>query len=324
MAEINFHFDIRVTKRQTRNALALLLLFSVCNELSSESVTLTTYYPAPSGVYTQMITTTNTYLARDSGKVGIGTASPGAPLDVFGINSGNGQSGAGSLVFRVQDGNSRPPIAAYGNIDATGFPDATASAIQVREVTGTGRSITTAGSIAVGGANGTVGSYVMGNFALGTASPAANQAFDIETPDQSKWGFTMRNQSGGGAGLQMFQGNAGYVFVATNGQYNMTLGPGNSFVGVGGAFAPQAPLDVYGPGGQGYILLRNTACNGPYYYGVGPNVNCPAIPGYSLTYATLMEGVYDNVQVVPYPTTSGGQAVYGAMLCCGAQGVPVY
>src|SRR5580700_334620 len=80
MAELNIRLDIRLTPKVFRGALAIMLLSGLAQELASESVTLTTYYPAPSGVYTQMITTNNTYLARDyainGGKVGIGTTAP--------------------------------------------------------------------------------------------------------------------------------------------------------------------------------------------------------------------------------------------------------
>jgi hypothetical protein len=74
MADLNIDLELRVTPRAFKGLLALALLSVLAQELSSETVTLTTYYPAPSGVYTQMITTGNTFLARDgAAKVGIGT-----------------------------------------------------------------------------------------------------------------------------------------------------------------------------------------------------------------------------------------------------------
>ncbi len=50
----------------------------------ADQITISTYYPAPYGVYREFKTTSNTYLATDSGNVGIGTTSPGGKLDVNG------------------------------------------------------------------------------------------------------------------------------------------------------------------------------------------------------------------------------------------------
>jgi hypothetical protein len=88
--EATLDFDPRIG----RGLLVLSLLLLSAGELASENVTMTTYYPAPSGVYTQMIVTNNAYLARDSGSVGIGTAHPAGTLDVEGsgnvlLNAGN-------------------------------------------------------------------------------------------------------------------------------------------------------------------------------------------------------------------------------------------
>ena len=51
----------------------------------ADQITLTTYYPAPYGVYREFTTTSNTYLAKQSGNVGIGTTAPGAKLHVDNI-----------------------------------------------------------------------------------------------------------------------------------------------------------------------------------------------------------------------------------------------
>ncbi|MBI4371256.1 MAG: hypothetical protein HY552_03045 [Elusimicrobia bacterium] len=77
-----------------------LLAVSVCSGiLYSESVTLHTYYPAPSGIYTQMITTGKTYLARDGEKVGIGTIAPTSKLHVVGDTYSSGNIVAGQRVY---------------------------------------------------------------------------------------------------------------------------------------------------------------------------------------------------------------------------------
>jgi len=61
-----------------------------------ESITITTYYPSPYGVYKELTTTDNTYLATQGGNVGIGTTNPGAKLDVAGRIW---QTGTGKSVF---------------------------------------------------------------------------------------------------------------------------------------------------------------------------------------------------------------------------------
>ena len=84
MANIRVQLDLTVPSLPARLLVAGVLLLCVAPELGSESVTLSTYYPAPSGVYTNMITTNNTFLARDGGNVGIGNAAPTQKLDVTG------------------------------------------------------------------------------------------------------------------------------------------------------------------------------------------------------------------------------------------------
>ncbi len=53
-------------------------------QASDESLTLETYYPAPYGSYAELTTTSNTYLATESGNVGVGTTNPQAKLEVTG------------------------------------------------------------------------------------------------------------------------------------------------------------------------------------------------------------------------------------------------
>lgn len=75
-------------------ALILIALFFLCwhpRPLNSETLTLTTYYPAPYGGYVSLLTTGKTLLARDGGNVGIGlgAAAPGVKLDVKGVGGGS-------------------------------------------------------------------------------------------------------------------------------------------------------------------------------------------------------------------------------------------
>lgn len=84
VAAVRIQFDLTLPSATSKAALIGLLLAIAAPELGSENVTLTTYYPAPSGIYNQMITTGTTYLARDTGNVGVGTTAPSAKLHVVG------------------------------------------------------------------------------------------------------------------------------------------------------------------------------------------------------------------------------------------------
>jgi hypothetical protein len=88
MAElkVDLHCRLTVTRGMLKSALLVFLAAGCATELGSESVTMTTYYPAPSGVYSQMITTNTTVLARNGGTVTVGdpSAAPGTPLIVNG------------------------------------------------------------------------------------------------------------------------------------------------------------------------------------------------------------------------------------------------
>lgn len=76
--------EISLAPRTLVLGLAGLLLLSAAPELGSESVTLSTSLPAPSGVYQQLASNSKTVLARDSGGVGIGGDPGNAKLYVNG------------------------------------------------------------------------------------------------------------------------------------------------------------------------------------------------------------------------------------------------
>ena len=74
--------------------LAILTALFICFHpklLGSEQLTLTTYYPSPYGGYAKLLTTDQTLLARDAGRVGVGNASPARTLHVGGTDSTRGQ-----------------------------------------------------------------------------------------------------------------------------------------------------------------------------------------------------------------------------------------
>jgi hypothetical protein len=62
----------------------------VTNSNAQETLTITTYYPSPYGSYNELRTYSNTYLATDSGNVGIGTTGPGEKLTISAPGSGYG------------------------------------------------------------------------------------------------------------------------------------------------------------------------------------------------------------------------------------------
>ncbi len=94
--DFHVHLDLSVPRRTLTILLASALLITVTPEIGSENVTLSTYYPAPSGVYNKMITTGDAYLATLAGRsVGVGTTSPLAKLHV----TGEIRSESGGLMF---------------------------------------------------------------------------------------------------------------------------------------------------------------------------------------------------------------------------------
>jgi hypothetical protein len=89
MAEIKIKLDLTFSRRVITSLGMAAVVFCVVPALNSESVTLSTYYPAPSGVYTQLITTGNTWLGRDGGIVWVGKyAAAGTRLTVSNGNVG--------------------------------------------------------------------------------------------------------------------------------------------------------------------------------------------------------------------------------------------
>lgn len=95
--------EIRFGRRHLVAAAALALVAFHPGELSTEQLTMTTYYPSPYGVYDQMRSQNDTYLAYTGGRVGIGTVSPSgtAKMDVRG----------NALIDNISVGHSNTPTA---------------------------------------------------------------------------------------------------------------------------------------------------------------------------------------------------------------------
>ncbi len=84
-------------------------LFSYSGIIDSETLTITTYYPAPYGGYVRMLTTDATILARDGGNVGIGTGAPSEKLHLATgnmlISNGNATLNNGVLAVNAPNGS---------------------------------------------------------------------------------------------------------------------------------------------------------------------------------------------------------------------------
>ena len=105
-----------------------LLLFATAGYALAETLTLTTYYPSPRGVYNELRTMGQTILAQTSGNVGIGTATPSQKLDVAGNviapfyydrdNTGYYLDPAGGSRLNYGDFDN---LHAYGTLDANAY-----------------------------------------------------------------------------------------------------------------------------------------------------------------------------------------------------------
>lgn len=95
-------FGVRLGRRELVALAVLAIVGAAPGVLSTEQLTLTTYYPSPYGVYTQLRSRNDAYLATAAGgRVGVGTNAPGAngKLDVRG----------GALVDNLSVGHTNSP-----------------------------------------------------------------------------------------------------------------------------------------------------------------------------------------------------------------------
>lgn len=106
METTEISLKLNFSRRQVTVLLAFLLLAWHPGFIGSETLTLTTYYPAPYGGYVSLLTTNQTLLARDGGNVGIGTAGPGSKLHVAGVT-------------QITDGVAAADTASYGTFGVT-------------------------------------------------------------------------------------------------------------------------------------------------------------------------------------------------------------
>jgi hypothetical protein len=75
---------MKLNKTLFFSSFSLFILACVWLYAEEEHITIATYYPSPYGSYRELNTYSNTYLARASGNVGVGTSNPTAKLEVKG------------------------------------------------------------------------------------------------------------------------------------------------------------------------------------------------------------------------------------------------
>lgn len=97
--EKKININLQLTGRELIIFLCLALILFPALSLNSETLTLTTYYPAPYGGYANLLTTSNTWLARENGLVGIGVRNPSAKLDIAGTTRIRSSNGLQSQVY---------------------------------------------------------------------------------------------------------------------------------------------------------------------------------------------------------------------------------
>lgn len=304
MAELVVRFDLKFDNRLLRLGLVGAALLAMAPELASESVSLTTYYPAPSGVYTQMTVTGNTFLARDSGGVAIGTsANPAANVMLMVTDP------TGATNTRVGIGTTGPG----------GWSNGTLAMLDVQGPTTIGRAGTPETGLTVQG----VAPELVGKFGAnpGIWASADNGVgggiligqnggfFDYEFTD----GFGMTTYNGGtglriagsggfGSGGPWTSGNGGNLYV------NGSIGADGGAPWVSGA-----SIDV------GNVILTRQGC-GPVAYdpAVAGSENCPAgkyvtnVSGHYANYYALGDGIDVAITVIGGGVTSA----QGTMLCC--------
>ena len=285
MAELTVKLDLSFGKRSIGAMMAALMIFSSAAEVASESVTLTTYYPAPSGVYSSMITTGNTYLARDGGGVTIGGAT--APP-------------AGGINF----GAANPTIQASSYIIMPGglyVSGGTAYFTNTTQMRGGVHNDVAASLELYGGTSG---------------NTEINGNGDV-TGSLTLYGPGLYNQSG----WQMIQGNAsdwlrinqsqGYPNgVAAYGPWS--FGTGGISVGAWNGSVPDGSIRA-----TGTVSVADATC-AEVQYNINGVTSCAAAGYGGATYATVQSGIISRYTIMPYYTNPVGQTQGGLapMLCC--------
>ena len=114
------YIRIEINRRRLK-AVLIVVLGLVAAELTSETLTMTTWYPSPSGTYKTLRSTMNAYFAYSGiSSVGIGTTAPANKLSVNGNADFSGNVGIGTTSPQA-----KLHVAGTPGVDGIKFPDGT-------------------------------------------------------------------------------------------------------------------------------------------------------------------------------------------------------
>ena len=219
---------VRLGPRVWKWGLAGLLVLALAENPATESITLSTYYPAPAGAYNNMVTIGNTWLARDPQPGGLGSSY---------VELGNNMGVANGTKLAVEGGN-----VLIGQ--SPGSPPSPLSAPALLSIYGSGWN----NGVLVENANGTIAHlWDDGNAHLEAQGPGnalwLNYAENAPTHIDAGGGGTSINENGGnvaiGPGISATGGNS-YVHVNGQNCYSMGQGSDNASC-AGGYYATWTP-----------------------------------------------------------------------------------
>ncbi len=246
MSNIRVQLDFTIPGVPFRLVAVAGLLLLLARELASENVQLTTYYPAPSGVYTQMVTTANTYLARDTAVAG---SSLGSAVGIGTTNLGSLLSVTGNWKNTAAPGNANVTIG-FG-YDGVAAP---ANGLIVQGSSGIGTK-TPKNQLDVGPtAAGITGAAAFGAYAGANAAPANG----IIVSGQSGVGTATPKNEFDVAGAAAFGTYAGVDAVGANGANGIIVSGRSAFGSSSIPGAPAGPQVYVQGGGGGTVDLQVT------------------------------------------------------------------
>jgi len=293
--------------RWLKNGLVIALLLGTAFYALAEDITLITYYPSPRGVYQELTTTSNTYLATQGGNVGIGTATPTQKLEVNGALKLVSNVGGfpGPAIYASQGGG---VLALTGSVNGFVFNNQADTANLV--------SITNTGNVGVGTVTPAAKLEVAGNVKMVDGNQADGKVLTSDANGVASWQFAIIPP-----GAVMFFDAAvcppGWTeLITAQGRYlvgakpGATIGPagvvGNDLNLAGGGLMENRPAGAHRHKETTYVSA-----------GVGPPGGVIALPDAVFsTYAFTGAGPVRQLQIGTVQEVEGTNAPYMQLLVC--------